>query len=115
VLSDTESETDRAGIGQLWRFMTQAGVASLTEIAKSSDPLARDGALDALSQLRARRPDLEIDAALVANMMAPGDEPDGDDAEADAPDAGEVEANVPQAEPEPVEMTPDPETHLVSL
>ncbi len=105
VLSNTESRSDKMGIGQLWRFMTQAGVASLVEIARSPDPLARDGALATLSQLRAKRPDLTIDAALLANMMAPTDESDNNDSEVEPP----------EAEATPEKMSPAPETYLVSV
>ena len=99
VLSNAKSPSDSTETGMLWRFMTQAGVASLIEIAKGPDPLARDGALASLSQLRANRPDLTIDAVLSANMMAPTN---------DSPNNGS------EAEP-PEEMSPDPVTHLVSL
>lgn len=105
TLSNTESQSDRAGIGELWRFMTQAGVATLVEIARGPARRVRDEALKALSQLRARRPDLAIDTALLANMMAPAEEPD----------TGGSEAETPEAEAAPMELIPDPETHLVSL
>jgi hypothetical protein len=105
TLSNTESQSDKAGIGELWRFMTQAGVASLVEIARGPARLVRDEALKALSQLRASRTDLAIDAALLTDMMAPADESD----------TGSAEAEAPEAEAVPTEMSPDPETHLVSL
>ena len=116
VLSNTQSQSDKVGIGQLWRFMTQAGVASLVEISRGPDRRARDTALATLSQLRISRPDLAIDTALLANMMAPAQEPDPGPAEVDVPEAA-TEAPKAEAAPTeaPAEMVMDPETHLVSL
>ena len=105
VLSNKELRSDGAETGSLWKHMTQAGVASLVEIARSPDPLARDGALEALSQLRASRPDLVIDKPLPADMLAPGDESD----------TGGSEAEAPEAESTLTEVSPDVETELAPL
>jgi len=105
VLSNTEPQSDGAETGELWRYMTQAGVASLVEIAQGPDPLARDDALDALSQLRASRPDLVIDIPLPGDMLAPVDESD----------TGGSEAEPPEAESAPTEVPPQVETEFVSL
>jgi len=126
ALSNTKSRSDRAGIGELWSFMTQAGVTSLVEIARGPDPRARDEALNALAQLQASRPDLRVPTLSPADMMAPAverepdappaDVPEADDAlEVDVPEVDSPEADVPEVEPAPLDMTPDPETHLVSL
>jgi len=100
VLSNAEPQDDGAETGKLWRYMTQAGVASLLEIARGPDPLARDDALDALSQLRASRPDLVIDTPSPADMPAPVDESD----------IGDSEGETPEAESPPTEVSPDIET-----
>jgi len=105
VLSNTGPQDDGAQTGELWRFMTQAGVASLLEIAQGPDPLARDDALGALSQLRAIRPDLVIDAALPAHMPAPADESD----------IGGSEGRTPEAESPPMEVSPEVETESAPL
>lgn len=87
VLSNTEPPSAGAETAELWRYMTQAGVASLVQIAQGPDPLAREDALDTLSQLRASRPDLVIDTPLPADVLAPADESDTGGSEAEAPEA----------------------------
>jgi hypothetical protein len=106
VLSNAEPQSDGVETGELWRHMTQAGVASLLEIAQSSDSLARDDALGALSQLRAIRPDLVIDTPLPADIPAPADESDIGGSEAEAPDADLAL---------PTDVTPEVEMESVDL
>ena len=105
VLSNAEPQSDGAETGELWRYMTQAGVARLAEIARGPDPLARDKALDTLSQLRASRPDLVIDTALPADMPAPADESD----------IGGSEGETPEAESPLTDVSPEVETESAPL
>ena len=100
VLSNRKPQSDGAETDNLWRYMTQAGVARLVEITQGPDPLARDKALDALSQLRASRPDLVIDTPSPADMQAPVDESD----------LSGSEAKAPEVESPPTEVAPDIET-----
>jgi hypothetical protein len=85
--------------------MTQAGVARLVEIAQGPDPLARDKALDTLSQLRASRPDLVIDTPSPADMLAPADESD----------IGGSEGEAPEAESPPTDVSPEVEAESMPL
>ena len=105
VLSNAEPQSDGAETGELWRHMTQAGVASLLEIAHGPDPLTRDDALGALSQLRATRPDLVIDTALPEDLPVPADESN----------VGGSEEESPEAESPPVEVSPEVEPESVPL
>jgi hypothetical protein len=77
----------------------------LVEIAQGPDPLARDKALDALSQLRTSRPDLVIDTPSPADMLAPADESG----------IGGSEGEVPEAESPPTDVSPEVETEPVPL
>jgi len=104
LLSNRKPQSDGTDTGQLWRYMTQAGVARLLEIAQGPDPLARDKALDTLSQLRTSRPDLVIDTPSPADMLAPADESD----------IGGSEEEAPAAESPPTDVSPEVEAESVS-
>jgi hypothetical protein len=88
LLSNTEPENDAAASAGLWRYITQADVASLVEISRGEDVLARDQALNALAKIRANRTDLVIDMPVPAEMLAPENENDAGSVEAGPPETG---------------------------